>query len=368
MEWTLYVDLDAYYVACELRDHPELEGRPVLVGPDPSKGATRGVVLSASYPARALGVRGAMPVQRAALLAPEAVWFPPDFPKYERISREVRERLARFAPRVVPLSIDEAAVIVDVEGPDAARAIAEAVQQDLRATLHLSASVGVATHRTVAKIASDRGKPGGIVVVPPDGIGAFLAPLPVRSIPGVGPKAEEALHRLGIETIDQLAHTPKERLRRSFGRFGDELVELARGRPGPLPPDAETPRSRSAERTFVEDVAARPTLREAVERLASAVAQTLAEEGLAGATVSVAFRWGDFERSQRSRTLAHSIASAAELAAEAQRLAETLWAEEQRGRGRPVRTVSVRVGELHRTTGRQRTLGEEGPEDAARVN
>src|SRR5580658_2900200 len=132
MEWTLYVDLDAYYVACELRDRPTLEGQRVLVGPDPTKGRTRGVVLSASYAARAFGARSAMPVQRAAQLVPEAVWIAPDFPKYERTSREVRRLLERFSDRVVPLSIDEAAVIVELGSAEEARNLARTIQVAIR--------------------------------------------------------------------------------------------------------------------------------------------------------------------------------------------------------------------------------------------
>ncbi|HEV8050693.1 MAG TPA: DNA polymerase IV, partial [Thermoplasmata archaeon] len=187
MRWVLYVDIDAYYVSCELRTRPELVGRAVIVGPDPHLGATRGVVLSASYEARAFGVRSAMPVGEAARRCPDAVWLPADFPKYGAMAEEVRTLLRGRFGDVVPLSIDEAAVSVDAADDEAAGAAALSAQTALREQLGLPASIGVATSRTVAKIASDRAKPGGVVVVRPGSVATFLAPLPIRAIPGVGP-------------------------------------------------------------------------------------------------------------------------------------------------------------------------------------
>ncbi|EQD52996.1 DNA polymerase IV, partial [mine drainage metagenome] len=155
-EWILYVDLDAYYVSCERRDRPELADRPVIVGPPPAAGPTRGVVLSASYDVRARGVRSAMPVAQAARLAPDAVWVAPDFAKYERVAEEFRACLGRVSPHVEPLSIDEAAVRIGPGSAERARAAAVEVQSMLRAELGLPSSIGVATARVVAKIASDR--------------------------------------------------------------------------------------------------------------------------------------------------------------------------------------------------------------------
>src|SRR5580692_10524917 len=198
MRWVVYLDIDAYYVSCELRDRPDLVGRPVIVGPDPGLRPTRGVVLSASYEARKFGVRSAMPAREAARRCPEAVWIAADFPKYGRTAEEVRDLLrARFG-EVVPLSIDEAAVGVDAADDGAAGAVAVAVQAEIRTTLGLPVSIGVATSRTVAKIASDRAKPGGVVVVRPESVATFLGPLPIRAVPGVGPKTEARLATYGI--------------------------------------------------------------------------------------------------------------------------------------------------------------------------
>jgi DNA polymerase-4 len=356
VEWTVYVDLDAFYVGCEVRDRPELEGKPVLIGPDPSKGPSRGVVLSASYPARARGARSAMPVHRAAELVPDAIWIPPDFEKYERVAEELRTLLRGRYPVVLPLSIDEAAVVLDRTDGAEARREAEEIQGAVRAELRLSASIGVATHRTVAKIASDRAKPGGIVVVSPDGIAEFLAPLPVRAIPGVGPKTEARLVERGIRTISELAATPVAPLRRWLGRFADELVALAKGHPRAIPSEVGGPQLRSADRTFAGDVEDLAVLQEVLPEMSARLWAALQRERLKAASVGVVLRWSDFTRTHRSRTIPHALTGPEEVGRLADRLLRAAWSEEQRARGRPVRTLSVRVEHLRPAQGRQGRL------------
>jgi DNA polymerase IV len=356
MRWTLYVDLDAYYVACELRERPELIGTPVIVGPPPRAGPTRGVVLSASYEARAFGIHSAQPAALAARLCPTAVWIAPDFAKYGRVAEDVRTLLRRFSPDVLPLSIDEAAVRLELGSVDEARATALAVQSALRAELKLPASIGVATTRAVAKIATDRAKPAGIVAVDAGSEREFLAPLPVGAIPGVGPKTQERLRAAGVTTIGELAARRPADLSTALGGFGRELIALARGE-GTDPVEEDTgPRSRSTDRTFPADAAHWEELEPTVRELARDLAASLEKEGLRYATAGVAFRWGDFTRSQRSRSLgaAHEGANALETAA--LRLARELWEGEQAGRGRPVRTLSVRAERLSERHQRQASL------------
>jgi len=359
--WVLYVDLDAYYVSCELRDRPELIGRPVIVGPPPSAGPSRGVVLSASYEARKFGVRSALPAMAAARMCPEAVWIPPDFPKYERIAGEVRTILRRFSPTVLPFSIDEAALLIDVETAESARALAEVIQKALRAELALPCSIGVARARVLAKIATDRAKPGGIVVVPSEHAAAFLAPLPVRAIPGVGPKTEQLLQTAGISTIGELASERLEVLERAVGGFARELRALARGHPRESVESDSGPRSRSTDHTFANDVAEWAPLETAVRSLAGELGRSVLQEGFRYGTVGVAFRWADFDRSQRSRTLRAAHEGSATLEERAARLAHELWESERAGRGRAVRTVSVRVERLTERTQLQRSLDEFPP-------
>lgn len=359
--WVAYVDLDAYYVSCELRDRPDLKGRPVIVGPPPQEGPTRGVVLSASYEARKFGVRSALPAMAAARMCPDAVWIPPDFPKYERISGEVRSRLRRFASTVVPYSIDEAAVVLEVEEAEAARSVAAEIQRTLQEELGLPSSLGVARSRVIAKIATDRAKPGGIVVVEPEGAAAFLAPLAVRSIPGVGPKTEQLLREAGVATIGELLTTPLETLERSVGSFAGELRAIARGSPHEAPESESGPRSRSTDHTYALDVDDWTTLEGTVRSLAGELAASLGQEGLRYGTVGVAFRWSDFDRSQRSRALRAAQEGPGPLEERAVRLARELFDAEQAARARAVRTVSVRVERLTERLQRQRSLDEFRP-------
>jgi nucleotidyltransferase/DNA polymerase involved in DNA repair len=347
MRWTCYVDMDAYYVSCELRERPELLGRPVIVGPDPKLGPTRGVVLSASYEARALGVRSALPVGHADRLCPEAVWIPAHFPLYEQTAQEVRAHLAQFGGRVVPLSIDEAAVELDVPDAAAAEGIARQIQATLKEAKRLPASIGVSPHRTVAKIASDRAKPGGIVVVAPERTAEFLGPLPVKSIPGVGPKTAERLQAVGVVRISDLTAVPSVRLREAVGSFAADLVALARGEPREgADSERSGPRSRSSAETFVADVADLPTLLGAADRLADDLARVLAQEDLGFQTVTVAVRWQDFERVQRSQTLSGTRGDAASLRTGARYLLQALWAREASRGHRKARTVSISAERL----------------------
>jgi nucleotidyltransferase/DNA polymerase involved in DNA repair len=361
VRWVFYVDLDAYYVSCERRERPELEGRPVIVGPDPKNGPSRGVVLSASYEARANGVHSAMPVARAGQLCPEAIWVAPDFDKYGRVAREVRAFLAERFEHVAALSIDEAAMTEDLPDVAAARARAEAVQAELQGTLRLPCSIGVAGSRIVAKIATDEAKPGGVRVVAPEATADFLAPLSVRAIPGVGPKTEELLAGVGVVRIGEIRSLPPA-VRHKLGRFGEELYRLARGE---SPAEAEepegSPRSRSSDHTFDRDTDDLSELEAAIGLLAEDLSTALTQERLRYRTATVAVRWQDFERTQRSRTMPSVQEGPEALRSEAQRLFRELWRSERRARRRRVRTLSVGVEKLSEAIDRQVRLDQFGP-------
>lgn len=347
MRWVLYVDLDAFYVSCELRDRPELRGRPVIVGPDPRLGPTRGVVLSASYEARAFGVRSAMPVGRALERCPEAVWLPADFEKYGQVSAAVREALAERFREVVMLSIDEAAVGLEADDEPAAEGAGRDLQKGLHDRLGLPCSVGIAPWRVLAKIATDRAKPGGVVVVSAAGAADFLAPLEVASIPGVGPKTADRLIAHGVRTIGQLAHADPTLMRRIVGRWAPALLRLARGEFPPEAPLREAPPvSRSLDRTFLSDRSSLDEVVRSVRELAQELADGVRREGLAFRSVSVALRWSDFTSAQRQHTLAASTDHSEPLRAEAERLTRLLWERERAGAGRAVRRASVRVSRL----------------------
>ena len=297
----VHVDMDAFYASVEQRDRPELHGLPVIVGADPRG---RGVVSAASYEARRFGVHSAMPISRAFRLCPEGVFLPVDMDKYARVSVEVMAILAEFTPLVEPLSIDEAFLDVTASGAlwgDGA-AIGRQIKSKIRSGVSLTASVGVAANKFVAKVASELEKPDGLVVVAPGKEGEFLSPLPVGRLWGVGKVAGAELQAMGILTIGQLAQTPAAHLKARFGPHGPDLLQLARGLDDrPVQPDA-APKSMGAEETFEQDTRdvelVRATLRGQSER----VARELRGTGYAGRTVTLKLRFADFSTITRAQT------------------------------------------------------------------
>ena len=223
----LHVDMDAFYAAVEVRDRPELRGQPIIVG---GLGG-RGVVGAASYEARVFGVHSAMPIATTRRLCPGGVYLPVRMQHYAVISRQIRDILQSFTPLVEPLSLDEA--FLDVRGCfglfGAGEAIARQIKQRIRTETGLIASVGVASNKFLAKLASDHGKPNGLVVVPEDEVLQFLAPLPVGRLRGVGAKGEKRLHALGLRTVGQIAQLPEKVLVGHFGDHGSHLWQLAHG-------------------------------------------------------------------------------------------------------------------------------------------
>ncbi len=302
-----------------------------------------------------------MPVGAAARLAPTAVWLPPDFRKYEHVALEVRRLLARFAPDVEPMSIDEAALRVGPGSAERARGLAEQIQTALRSEMRLPSSLGVATTRIVAKIATDRAKPGGIVVVPAEEVASFLAPLPVRAIPGVGPKTEARLAEAGFSTIGALAEARPADLAKVVGSFARELSALARGVPREGPSSYSGPRARSTDRTFERDATTWEELVSTLGQLASDLGDALAAEGWRYGAAGVAYRWGDFSRSSRMRSLPAMSDGPEPLREAVLRLGRELWDRSPPGGARTVRTVSVRAERLARRSQRQVSLDEFPP-------
>lgn len=290
----LHVDLDAFFAAVEQRDRPELRGRPVIVGGGgPNQ---RGVVSAASYEARKFGVHSAMPLRTAGRLCPHGVFLPVDGRKYQAVSREVMAILRRFTPLVQPISIDEA--FLDVTASRAlfgdGEAIAQRIREAIREEVGLTASVGVASTKLVAKIASDLRKPDGLVVVPRGHEGAFLAPLPISRLWGVGEKTAAALRDFGVVTIGDLAALPPDAMARRFGKHGASLVERARG----IDPDpvagGEAAKSIGHEHTFDTDTFDREVIERTLLGMADGVAGRLRSSGLKAGTVTLKLRDSTF--------------------------------------------------------------------------
>jgi nucleotidyltransferase/DNA polymerase involved in DNA repair len=327
----LHVDMDAFFAAVEQRDRPELRGKPVIVGADPRGGRGRGVVSTASYEARRFGVASAMPISEAWRRCPHGVYLHPDMEKYARESARIMEILHRFTDLVEPVSIDEA--FLDVTGSARAMGTGEEIAHRLKAAIReetrLTASVGIASSKLVAKVASDMRKPDGLVVVPPGEEAAFLAPLPVRRLWGVGPKMEEALAKLGVVTIGDLAALDPGRLARRLGTHGHDLQALARGEDDrDVVSEGEGAKSLGQEHTYGEDTADPGRLRATLLQLADAVAERLRAHGLRARTVTLKYRDEDFHTTTHARTLPETTDSGNVLF----RVASELFAEVHWGR------------------------------------
>lgn len=352
MRAIIHLDLDAFFVAVERLDDPALIGKPVIVGGRPE---ARGVVASASYEARAYGVRSAMPTSQALRLCPQAVLLPGRRARYVEMSDRVMALLAEYTPLLEQTSIDEA--FLDVSGTEAQygppAGLAAVIQVRIQDELGLSASLGVATNKLVAKIASDFRKPHGITVVPAGQEAAFLAPLPIRKLWGVGEVTAGELERLGVHTIGGLAALPIESLRTRFGPgHGETLWRAAHGiDDSPVTPEHEA-KSLSREETFARDIADATVLHRELLRLSDQVAWRLRRHGLQGRTVALKLRYADFTTLTRQTTLPELTDSAPVIYAQALALFEGVWNH------RPVRLLGVGVSGLM-PAGRQLGLFEQ---------
>jgi len=298
----LHVDMDAFYASVEIRDRPELAGQPVIVGAT----ASRGVVLSATYPARAFGVRSAMPVTRARRLCPQAIFIPPRHGVYAAVSREVMEVFRSVTPEVEPLALDEA--FLDVSGAIRRLGRPARIGELIRATIAeqqgITCSVGVASCKFVAKLASTRCKPDGLLVVPADGVLDFLHPLPVAALWGVGEQTGQVLARLGLHTVGDIAQIPVATLQRELGQaVGAHLAALAWGR-DERPVISRAPeKSIGAEETFPADVDDPEVIRRELLRLSGRTARGLRSANALARTVVIKLRLANFTTITRSRTL-----------------------------------------------------------------
>jgi DNA polymerase-4 len=300
-----HVDLDAFFAAVEELEQPELRTTPLIVGGDPRG---RGVVATANYEARRFGIHSAMSCAEALRRCPQAVFLHPRHQHYRQRSREVWAAIREVAPVVEQTGIDEGYLDLTEQAASflAARKLAEAVQTAVRGTTQLTCSLGVAPCKVVAKIASDCRKPGGVTVVPAGREASFLAPLEVRRLPGVGPRADARLRGAGFETIGALAQLEDAELKALLpGKVGRMLRDRARGiDPRVVDPGEEPPVSISHEETFDKDVADRARLHDELRRMADSLGRSLQERGLFARTVTTKLRYGDFTTRTRSETMA----------------------------------------------------------------
>jgi DNA polymerase-4 len=331
----LHVDMDAFFVSVELLERPELRGKPVVVG---GRADQRGVVTAASYEARKYGVHSAMPLRKAGRLCPHAVFLDGHHEKYGEWSDRVATILAKFSPIVEMVSIDEA--YLDLAGTQRLHgpplAAANQLLRTITQTTELPCSAGLATTRLVAKVASDQAKPRGLLWVAPGQEARFLAPLPVRKIPGIGEVTERALRALGIETVDQLAAISQEKLETVFGQWGDALYRKARGGDSyEFVIDAE-PKSISHNHTFGEDTNDTDALHALLSHLSQKACKRLREAGLATRTLTLTIRYAGFDTHTRAKTLSEPT----RLDADIFRVFNSLFAE-HRDMKRKIRLLGV---------------------------
>jgi len=301
----LHVDMDAFFASVSELDYPQYRGKPLVVG-----AGSRGVVLSANYAARKFGIRAAMPVARAQRMAPTAIFIPPDHERYSEVSRRVMEIFFEYTPYVEPLSLDEA--FLDVTGSrrlfGSGRDIAQAIRKRVSDQEKITCSVGISTTKFIAKLASGRCKPDGVLEIAHDRILTFLHPLPVNEIWGVGPKTNEELQRLGLRTVADIAHTPIETLKRALGESaGVALYELAWARDyREVVPDAPE-KSISAAETFSYDLENREEIFRELLRLTERATHRLRKRELRSKTIGLKVRFSDFTTITRSKTVALPI-------------------------------------------------------------
>ena len=332
--------MDCFYAQVHMRDDPTLRGKPVVIGGSPQG---RGVVAAASYEVRRFGVRSAMPAARAVKLCPHAIFLKPDVPRYRAESGEIFAILRDFTPIVQPASLDEAYLdVTDYLDPwGSATAIAVEIRRRVLEERNLTISVGVGPNRLIAKIASDQDKPNGLTVVKPQQVQAFLDPLSVRRLHGVGPATEKALNKLGLTTIAELRAVELDVLTQRFGSFGRGLWNASRGideRP------VRTHRERKSlghERTYARNIETLEEMDAQLEDLAERVAAGLLKREFAARTITVKARYPDFTTPSRSRTFEHPVTSARQIAGVAKELLRQTEAGEK-----PVRLLGVTASNL----------------------
>lgn len=319
----IHIDMDAFYASVEQRDDPSLRGRPVVVGGSPNG---RGVVSAASYEARKYGIHSAMPSRTAAQKCSELVFVRGDFAKYRAVSKQLRAILKDYTLLIEPLSLDECYMDV-TELPDhmaTATAVAREIRARIREELHLTASAGVAPLKFVAKIASDYKKPDGLTVVHPSRLFAFLHPMKVGKIPGVGPATDKWLAGMGILTIGDLAAIPEHEAAMRFGKHGMSLWRRANGIDHGRVRTSWRRKSRSAERTFAIDLTSENEMLHEIEKLAARVIDEIKREELLARTVKIKVRYTDFTTLTRSSTMANPTNDGQQIVQMAIRLLHTL--------------------------------------------
>jgi DNA polymerase IV (DinB-like DNA polymerase) len=358
MRVILHVDMDSFFSAIEVRENPELKGLPVIVGgrirtkeegaPEESKRKLRGVVSTCSYEARAYGVHSAMALSRAYELCPDAKFLPVNMALYKTVSAEIMQILRRYADKFEQMGIDEAYLDISTKVHEwhEARTYAQLIKEEILEKEGLTCSIGIAPNKTIAKIASDFVKPDGLTVVEQERVREFLAPLPVKKIPGVGPKTEEILNQMSIKTIQELASFDVQKLVARLGKYGWRLHLVAQGIDESEVEEKGERKSLSREMTLDEHTRDLEIITCAIDALAEDIHKKLVAEGFVFKTVGIKVKFDDFSVRTRARTLTSFHADLATLKKMAKELMTEFIARKEKGKEKKVRLVGVRVSQL----------------------
>ncbi len=347
----LHLDMDSFYASVEMRENPEIKGKPVVIGADPKNGTGRGVVSTCSYEARAFGIRSAMPISQAFVLCPHAVFLPPQFPRYAKASAEVMAILKSHNLPFQQVSIDEAFLDVStLKSYSEATDLAVRIKNDIRTQLGLTGSIGIAPTKVVAKIASDVNKPDGLTVVSPENLHSFLAPMPVRKIPGVGRKAEAELFEMGIRTIKDLAEYDIQVLIARFGRSAISLQTIISGIDDDIVEERDTVKSVSRETTFLKDTTDEQVIAATIDALVRDVCRNLSDESLRCRTVTIKVRYHGFVTKTKAKTLLHYTDDEKTVRSCSHSLMRDIFD------GCPVRLLGIRLSTFEKRDARQMIL------------
>jgi len=338
-----HVDLDAFFAAVEERENPAIRGKPVVVGADPKEGKGRGVVSTCNYEARKFGIRSGMPISRAWKLCPQAIYLPVNMPLYEKVSEKIMKILRKFADKFEQVGIDEAFLDVSKTARtfDSAARLAKKIKEEVKRKEKLTCSIGVAPNKLVAKIASDFRKPDGLTIITPEKVRSFLSPLPVRKLPGVGPKTESRLRQIGIETIGQLAKADPEDLAREFGVWGPRFVVMANGIDESEVEERYVAKSFGRQHTFEKDTDDVELMHKTIEVLSNETFEDVKRYAAFFKTVTLILRYENFETHTRSKTLESPAMSAEVIKKTAKELLKDFLGTEKK-----VRLIGVRVSGL----------------------
>lgn len=352
-----HLDMDAFFAAAEERDNPRFSGLPIVIGADPKRGRGRGVVSTANYKAREYGIRSALPISKAWRFSeeanrrglPPAVFLPGDFEKYARISAEIMEIIREYSPLVEEASVDEAYFDLTSAGSfEKSEKICRQIKKEIKEKERLTCSIGIGPNKLIAKIASDFKKPDGLTVVEEKDAEQFLETLPIRKIPGIGPKTEMVFNKIGVKTVSDLKKISKPKLEEMLGKWGIGLYEKARGQDNSPIQIEWTLKSIGEQETFSQDTLEASFILERLNALCQSVAGRLSKEGFKTfKTAGITVRFSDFETKTRAHTLAKTASDARNLQIEALKLLLPFLDKRANPALKPIRLIGVKVEKLN---------------------